>query len=204
MKNLIEKGLDIQTLSMMIEKFGKENNLKETLKALEYATKMHDGQLRDEGTPYIIHPLQITCHMIANGISEDEMLSSALLHDVCEDCDVEVDELPFSDEIREAVSYLTHKEDKHLEKGESKKLYFRRLHENRIAALVKVYDRCNNISSMSKGFDDEHIEKYMKETLECVYPLMDEVEELWPEYSFMIYEIRYHMDSVLHAILRRK
>ena len=55
--------------------------------ALDYATMMHDGQYRKDGTDYINHPIRV-----ANYVSEfksssnmDVLLASAYLHDTLED-----------------------------------------------------------------------------------------------------------------------
>ena len=63
-------------------------NMRETLKALAFARKQHDGQLRKNGEPYIIHPLTMACNALSLGIRDDEVVATILLHDVCEDCDV--------------------------------------------------------------------------------------------------------------------
>lgn len=56
--------------------------------ALEFATKAHEGQLRDyTGAPYITHPVAVA--KIVMSITDDaEMICAALLHDTVEDTDV--------------------------------------------------------------------------------------------------------------------
>ena len=85
----------------------------ETLSALRFMKKQHEGQYRkpslfsDVKVPYITHPLMMACHAHALGIREDKILATILLHDVCEDCGVAPEELPFSEEIQEAVRLLS-------------------------------------------------------------------------------------------------
>ena len=54
--------------------------------AVEFATKLHDGQVR-KGTsiPYISHPIAVASLVMEHGGTEDEAIA-ALLHDVVEDC----------------------------------------------------------------------------------------------------------------------
>ena len=54
--------------------------------AVEFATKLHDGQVR-KGTsiPYISHPIAVASLVMEHGGTEDETIA-ALLHDVVEDC----------------------------------------------------------------------------------------------------------------------
>lgn len=56
-------------------------------KAYEYAAYLHDGQLRQSGEPYIIHPLNVAyilCEMSGNHADVDT-ICAALLHDTLED-----------------------------------------------------------------------------------------------------------------------
>ena len=79
----------------------------ETLKALTFARKQHEGQLRKSGEPYIIHPLAMACNALSLGIRDDEVIATILLHDVCEDCGVGLQELPVTDHIRRSVELMT-------------------------------------------------------------------------------------------------
>ena len=61
------------------------------LDAYYYAKEKHAGQYRKSGEEYIIHPLNVA--MILTSIySDSECLVAGLLHDVIEDCDVDIDE----------------------------------------------------------------------------------------------------------------
>ena len=87
--------------------FAEKEQLEETKKALCYMKKQHEGQYRkqnrfsDEKVLYINHPLLMACHLYALGIRDDALLSATLLHDVVEDTDVSLEELPFNAEIKE-------------------------------------------------------------------------------------------------------
>ena len=179
-------------------------HLYQTKRALSFAREKHNGQYRkpghsSESVPYIYHPLLLTCHALALGLEEDDLLSACLLHDVCEDCGVSPEELPVSEETREAVSLLTKPEN--YEKTEKdKKAYYSGISGNRIAAIVKLLDRCNNISSMATSFTDSKMAEYIKETREYIDPMMEKVKHDYPKYSNQFFLIRYHMNSVLEAL----
>lgn len=55
-------------------------------KAIEFASKAHQGQLR-KGTnrPYIVHPIEVG-DIVATMTSDPEIISAAILHDTIEDC----------------------------------------------------------------------------------------------------------------------
>jgi len=56
-------------------------------KAIMYATEKHKGQYRhDNVTDYIAHPIKVY-NLLAKDIKDENILISALLHDVVEDTD---------------------------------------------------------------------------------------------------------------------
>ena len=58
----------------------------ESIKALQYARKAHEGQTRrGDGSPYVIHPLSMACYAVALGVKDDNVIATILLHDVVED-----------------------------------------------------------------------------------------------------------------------
>ena len=172
-----------------IRTIAERDGLKETYRALYYARKAHSGQYRkkqkysSEVLDYFVHPLQMTCHLQSMQIEEDEMLAVSLLHDVCEDCDVDPDELPFSETVRHSVKLLTKEKDPALTKEEQNVLYYDGISHDRIAAIVKLVDRCNNVSTMA-----------------FVMPLLKEVKETWPEYTDLTFLVKYQLIAVLECI----
>ena len=119
-------------------------------KALEIATKAHEGQKRWNGEPYITHPVAVAA---AIGIGfDDESAAVALLHDVVEDTSVTLDEiealLPADsdiDYIMQAIAAITHyKEDSYAS-------YIYELSYNRCATAVKIADLKHNLSDLKPG-----------------------------------------------------
>lgn len=202
--NLSDRLFSEEKMATYIGAYCNAKHLYETRRALACAKDKHSGQFRkkghgDERVPYIYHPLLLTCHALALGLEEDDLLSACLLHDVCEDCGVDPEELPISEETREAVRLLT-KWDGFEKTDRDETLYYNGIAGNRIAAVVKLLDRCHNISSMASCFSDEHMAEYIKETQEYIYPLMEKAREAYPEYSNQLFLIRYHMKSVVEAL----
>lgn len=56
-------------------------------KAIRFATKAHEGQLR-KGTqrPYIVHPIEVG-DIVSSMTQDAEIISAAVLHDTIEDCE---------------------------------------------------------------------------------------------------------------------
>lgn len=180
--------------------------LRETSAALRFMKKAHKGQYRkpslfsDVKVPYIVHPLMMACHAHALGIREDKILATILLHDVCEDCGVAPEDLPFSEEVREAVRLLSFQVMPSETRADAKKRYYAAIAENRIARIVKILDRCNNISTMASSFTQKKLVAYVDETETYVMPLLEQAKYAIPEYADAFYLLKYHMRSVLESI----
>lgn len=58
--------------------------------ALDCAQNAHAGQERDEGGPYLIHPVRVAnCLIYEAQVSDPDLIIAGLLHDVVEDAGVE-------------------------------------------------------------------------------------------------------------------
>ena len=77
-------------------------------RALDYATKMHEGQKRESGEPYITHPIAVANILIDLGL-DYSAVSAALLHDCVEDTTATDEDIKrnFGDEIAELVLGVT-------------------------------------------------------------------------------------------------
>lgn len=202
--NLSDRLFNESRMSTYISAYCNAKHFYETKKALEYAKEKHDGQYRKQGhsdelIPYIYHPLLLTCHALALGLENETLLSSCLLHDVCEDCGVLIDDLPFNDEIKEAVRLVT-KPEYYRGTDEDKKTYYDQISKNPVAMMVKILDRCNNVSSMATSFKDKRMAEYILETQTYIHPLMEKLRSEYPEYYNAVFLIKYHMNSVMEAL----
>lgn len=173
--------------------------LDETYKALGYMCERHMGQFRkqslrtEDKVLYINHPLTMACQALAYGIRDDSLLAALLLHDVVEDTDDEVSDLPFSDEVRELVGLVSRN-------GLSEDEYFENIRKNGKACVIKLIDRCNNVSTMAGCFKQDRMEKYIRETDEYVIPLADVLKYEYPEYSNLAFLLKYHILSVIESL----
>lgn len=174
---------------------------KQTLAALPLMREKHEGVDRDgSDVPYYVHPLTLACHAMAMGIMDDDVLAAALLHDVIEDTDTSLEDLPVGDRVREAVKLVSHNTYTG-DKEKNKPVYYGNIAKNPLASLIKCMDRCNNISSMATGFTKGKMIKYVKQTEEYVMPLLDVVKEV-PEWNNAAWLMRYQMVTMLEAFKR--
>ncbi len=172
----------------------------QTLCALSYAREKHKGQLRRSGLPYLVHPLTMACHALALGISDDNIIATILLHDVCEECGVPLSELPVNEVVRHAVDLLTFSVEPGETKESAKTRYYNALPECREAAVTKIIDRCHNVSSMAGTFSEEKLCSYIDETRRYVFPLLRKLKDMYPEHSGLLFVLKYHITSVVDAV----
>ncbi len=183
-----------------IYQFAVRENMRETLCALDISRQLHSGQLRKSGEPYIVHPLIVTRNAISLKISNDNLLASALLHDVCEDCDVVAENLPVGAAVRHSVELLTFSVRGDETKEDALKRYYRGILQDHDATIVKILDRCHNCSSMAGVFSRDKIKAYIDETRRYVLPLLNQAKVRYPEDAGALFVLEYHIRSVIDAI----
>ena len=183
-----------------IRGFATALRMEQTLKALTFSREKHQGQLRKSGEPYIVHPLTMACDAMSMGIKDDNIIATILLHDVCEDCGVSLQELPVNDVVRRGVQLMTFT----VLDGETKEIaktrYYNMLIQSKEAVITKLIDRCHNVSSMAGTFSIEKLKSYIDETRTYVLPLLRQAKDHFPEESDRLFTLKYHITSVVDAI----
>lgn len=106
--------------------------------ALKICVESHAGQVDKAGMLYVLHPLRVA-FSLWEGTTED-MLCTALLHDVVEDTDMTLLDIraQFGDRIADAVDGVTRR------KEETYKKFILRCKENHISRRVKLADIADN------------------------------------------------------------
>lgn len=160
-----------------------------TVQALGFARRKHMGQTRKNGVPYIIHPLSVACDAIGIKLLDDILIATCLLHDVLEDTDTSVLELPVCDEVKRAVECLTLRYDSNKSRYDCKIQYYEKIKTNKYATLVKGLDRQDNFKSLAQ-MGEESIRRNLYETQYFLLPILGDAKELWPEYSGQLHTLR--------------
>lgn len=204
-KGLSADIFEEEQLFTWLKAYAESHNLLQARRALIYASKMHRGQLRkyerfsQKVTPYIVHPMIMARQAICFGLTEDRILTVVLLHDVCEDCGVEVDDLPFEEDVRRCVGLLTRSFDEKIPKTERDRKYYEGIRTDAVACIVKGLDRCNNVSTMALSYPAERLVEYIGETEQYILPMLHDLAANWPEYENASFALRYHICSVLET-----
>lgn len=182
--------------------FCKGFGLYNATKAMALILKYHGNQTRNDGSPYYIHPVKVALHLVALNIFHDDkeqldiLISGALLHDVLEDTKIQVEELrrEFNDDIANVVILLTKTKEM------SNEVYYDNIKKSLLSSLIKISDRCNNVSTMAGIFNKKRLQKYVDETNGIVKSLIRHTRDTYPQISNQVVNMGYHIDSVIHAI----
>ena len=123
--------------------------------AYTFAKDSHNGQYRDDGVDYIIHPLRAANTLLEDiGIVDTSIIAATLMHDVLEDCDVseEVIRNKFGDKACDLTKALTRPrpenettEDKKKSKAAKFLWYVEKASDE--ACLIKCADLYDNMKS---------------------------------------------------------
>ena len=124
-------------------------------KAFLFALKVHGGQTRKDGKPYITHPFSVAMELAKNG-ANDELICAGLLHDTIEDGGVTPEELKreFGEEVLRLVLFDT--ENKELSWKERKDATLLALENcDRKCAMLICADKLSNIRDLAEGLEAE-------------------------------------------------
>lgn len=156
----------------------------EVKKAYVYSAKVHQGQLRRSGEPYLVHPLGVA-HIIARLNLDEASVVAGLLHDTLEDTlatPEEIEEL-FGSTVRFLVEGVTKLSKVSFNSGEQRqaenvrKMLIAMSQDIRVI-LVKLADRLHNMRTL-KYIEDNRRESISKETLEIYAPLANRLGIQW-------------------------
>ena len=145
-------------------------------KAYDYANLLHDGQMRQSGEPYIIHPLNVA-YILAEMHADRDTVCAGLLHDTLEDTKATKEDLinDFNIDVANLVDGVTKiskmnfstKEDQNF--ANIRKIITSIIEDIRVI-IIKLADRLHNMRTLQ--FKNEFKQKENSlETLEIYVPL---------------------------------
>jgi GTP pyrophosphokinase len=149
--------------------------------AYDAAAEAHKEQKRDNGDPYITHPLAVA-EILARYRLDDATLATALLHDTIEDTALKRPELEkrFGAEIAVLVDGVTKLTRLELQSDRTKqaenfgKLVLAMSKDIRVL-LVKLADRLHNMRTLHFVRDDARRKRIAGETMEIYAPLAERI-----------------------------
>ena len=170
--------LKSEELINKVKNYNKFLNPETLSKAYDFALKAHEKQKRDEGSPYIIHPIAVA-NILTELKLDSATIATGLLHDTIEDTHATYNtiEAEFGKEVADLVDGVTKiSEFENQAISNSKAENFRKLilatSKDIRVLLVKLADRLHNMRTI-KVVDKEKQIRKAKETMEIYAPLAD-------------------------------
>ncbi len=170
--------LKSEELINKVKNYNKFLNPETLSKAYDFALKAHEKQKRDEGSPYIVHPIAVA-NILTELKLDSATIATGLLHDTIEDTYATYNtiETEFGKEVADLVDGVTKisvYENQAI--SNSKAENFRKLilatSKDIRVLLVKLADRLHNMRTI-KVVDKEKQIRKAKETMEIYAPLAD-------------------------------
>ena len=164
-------------LEQKIREYRPKDDLAPLRRAFEFASKYHQGQSRDSGEPYMVHPVMVS-HILADMRMDVVAMETGLLHDVVEDTSVEVEQVrkEFGDEVARCVDGVTKlskldffsAEDRQAESF--RKMLLAMVEDIRVI-MVKLADRLHNMRTLGYVNPIERRQRIARETIEIYAPI---------------------------------
>ncbi|KXK27325.1 MAG: Bifunctional (p)ppGpp synthase/hydrolase SpoT [candidate division WS6 bacterium OLB20] len=175
--------------------------------AYRFAKEAHAGQNRDEGRPYIVHPLRMIIMMYRDyGVKDRLMLMAALLHDVVEDTPVTIGEIRerFGEKTADYVLAMTRTRDasedeRPNDKFEAKKRKFAYFQDAPFKIRqLKLFDLIDNMGDWPLFVEQQHptakkFPRWLFEYKTFVIPL---AESIGPKYTEPVTQMLSTMKSL--------
>lgn len=170
----VEKFKEVKEL-MIAQKHSPEE-IAQVEKAYKFAKKLHDGQFRVSGEPYIIHPCEVA-RILANLKVDTHTLVAAYLHDILEDTDTKPETIEnlFGTDVLNIVQGVTKlgklqfksKEERQAENF--RRLFIAMANDIRVIFL-KLADRLHNMRTLN-FMEPAKQKKIAQETIDIFAPL---------------------------------
>jgi GTP pyrophosphokinase len=174
----------LQDIIDQLRSHGPDVDLDGVKKAYVYSAKVHQGQTRRSGEPYLVHPLGVA-YIIAQLNLDEASVVAGLLHDTLEDTlagPEEIEEL-FGPTIRFLVegvtklSKISFTSGKERQAENVRKMLVAMSQDLRVI-LVKLADRLHNMRTL-EFMDADRRESIATETLEIYAPLANRLGIHW-------------------------
>jgi len=177
-------------------------------KAYVFSARVHQGQTRLSGEPYLNHPLEVA-HIIANLRLDATAVVAALLHDAIEDSLTEVEDISaqFGEEVALVVNGLTKiskidfRSEEEQQAENFRKMILAMSKDLRIL-LIKLADRLHNMRTLEyHTTSSQH--RISRETLEIYAPLANRLGIYWLQVELEELSLKY-LDPQGYQTLKAK
>ena len=154
-------------------------------KAYIYSARVHAGQMRLSGEPYLSHPLEVAA-IVADMNLDVESVAAALLHDVVEDTHATTEEIEemFGSDISHIVAGVTKLSKltfstKVAQQAESLRKMILAMADDLRVVLIKLTDRVHNMRTLKYHKSAEKQKAIAQETLDIYAPIAARLGIFW-------------------------
>ncbi len=167
---------DVAGLVARIRESSPKVDVREVVRAYEYAKAAHAGQSRRSGEAYITHPVAVATKLAELGL-DTATLVAALLHDVVEDTPASLHQLrlEFGDEVAQLVDGVTKLDrlpvdSKERQQADTLRKMILAMASDIRVLLIKLADRHHNMETIA-ALPREKQKRIAQETLDIYAPL---------------------------------
>ncbi|MGB5157446.1 RelA/SpoT family protein [Desulfobacterium sp. N47] len=153
-------------------------------RAYVYSARVHDGQVRLSGEPYLSHPLEVA-GILAEMKLDVISIAAGLLHDVIEDTHATSEEIKeiFGENVLHIVSGVTKLSkipfsDSHVREAESIRKMLLAMADDIRVVLIKLADRLHNMRTLQYQTEEKR-KKIAQETLDIYTPIAARLGIYW-------------------------
>lgn len=176
--------ISAEDLIALVSNYNPRTNKDRIAAAYAYGQEMHEGQLRNSGEPYFMHPVAVAAILTEQQL-DDATIITALLHDTIEDTKASYAEVGarFGDEVAMLVDGVTKLTNLQLSSLETKqaenfrKLFMAMSRDLRVI-LVKLADRLHNMRTIRSMAAEKQVQK-ARETMDIYAPLAGRMGMQW-------------------------
>ncbi|HBA27074.1 MAG TPA: bifunctional (p)ppGpp synthetase/guanosine-3',5'-bis(diphosphate) 3'-pyrophosphohydrolase, partial [Nitrospinae bacterium] len=174
----------VEDITEAIHSYNPEANIDIIWKAYVYSAKVHRGQVRLSGEPYLSHPLEVA-HILTKLKMDESCVAAGLLHDTIEDTISTLEELRehFGEEILSLVDGVTKISriefaSSEEQQAENYRKMILAMSKDIRVILIKLADRLHNMRTLEYMSTDKR-EKISRETLDIFAPLANRLGIGW-------------------------
>lgn len=154
-------------------------------RAYIYSAKVHDGQMRLSGEPYLSHPLEVA-YILTDMKLDSVSIAAALLHDVIEDTHATPEEIKdiFGSDISHIVSGVTKLsslafDSSQARQAESIRRMILAMADDIRVVLIKLADRLHNMRTLHFHTNEQRKIKIAQETHDIYAPIAARLGIYW-------------------------
>jgi len=191
-----------------IKSYNPEADIDSVQKAYVFSAKVHQGQMRLSGEPYLTHPMEVG-YILAQLKMDVPTIITGILHDTIEDTLTTLEELrdQFGTEVTDMVDgvtkigKITFRTTEERQAENFRKMLLAMARDIRVI-LVKLADRLHNMRTLDHQ-PEERQRKIAQETLDIFAPLANRLGISWIKSELEDLSFRYLHPSIFYDLVSK-